>query len=196
MAGRWLTKLSQAALSLLTTACQSQHQLHEADLLFHVTRQSNPITDVTPDMIDHVAIVLSRDSVIEAVPRRGVTLTPLDSLRRQEGYYIIGRVRRADATLSLLNARSLLGRRYDALYLPDNADIYCSELVEMSLTDSYGRRLFHPVPMSFHDASGRTTDYWTRFYRRHGMAVPEGRPGTNPAELSRRPQVRIIGRLR
>ena len=79
-------------LSLLLTSCAT---LHTGDLLFHVTERGNAITDVTPGMIDHVAIVLSRDSVIEAVGR-GVVTTPLDSLRHQSGYYIIGRVRQAD----------------------------------------------------------------------------------------------------
>lgn len=168
------------------------------DLLFHVTPTANQITDVTQGIdalhIDHVAIVLSPDSVIEAVGR-GVVTTPLDSLRRQAGYYLIGRVRRADATLSLLNARTFLGRRYDWLYLPDNDDIYCSELVQFSFVNYSGQQLFGPVPMSFHDASGRITDYWKQFYRKHGMDVPEGWPGTNPGELSRRPEVRIVGRL-
>jgi hypothetical protein len=27
------------------------------------------------------------------------------------------------------------------------------------------------------------------------MAVPEGEPGTNPGDLSRRPQVTVIGKL-
>ena len=41
--------------------------LRPADLLFHVSEVENAITAVTPAMIDHVAIVVSRDSVIEAV---------------------------------------------------------------------------------------------------------------------------------
>ena len=182
-------------LLLLLTSCQTQ-RLREGYLLFHVTQQGNAITEVTPAMIDHVAIVLSEDSVIEAVPRRGVTTTPLDSLRRQEGYYIIGRVRNADATLTIHNARRYLGRDYDVLYLPDNEDIYCSELVQYSFTDSYGRWLINSVPMSFHDQTGRITDYWTQFYARRGLEVPEGQPGTNPAELSQRKEVKILGRLR
>ena len=170
-------------------------RLKPADLLFHVTETANQITDVTPDMIDHVAIVISEDSVIEA-KHRGVVTTPMDSLRQQEGYYIIGRVRKADRRRSLANARQYLGRRYDFVFLPDNDDIYCSELVQLSLVDKRGQPLFTTIPMSFHDATGRITDYWTQFYARRGMAVPEGQPGTNPAELSKRKAVKIIGRLR
>ena len=189
-------RIACTALCVLVLGTACAQKLRRGDLLFHVTTQANAITDVTPDMIDHVAIVLSQDSVIEAIPRQGVTTTPLDSLRRQEGYYIIGRVRKADPTLSLLNARHYLGRPYDPFYLACNEAIYCSELVQFSYTDSHGRWLFAPIPMSFHDQSGRITNYWTQFYARHGMTVPEGQPGTNPAELSKRKIIKIIGRLK
>ena len=177
---------------MLLASCQS---LSTGDLLFHVVAKGNAITDVTPGMIDHVAIVICKDSVIEAVGR-GVKTTPLDSLRRQEGYYIIGRVHRADPTRSIANARQYLGRPYDRLYLPDNDAIYCSELVQLSMVDCQGERLFTTVPMSFHDATGHITDYWIQFYAQRGMAVPEGWPGSNPGELSQRSEVHIKGRLR
>lgn len=179
-------------LVIFLTSCSG---LHTGDLLFHVVEKGNAITEVTPGMIDHVAIVISKDSVIEAVGA-GVKTTPLDSLRQQEGYYIIGKVRRADPTLSVMNARYYLGRPYDRLYLPDNEAIYCSELVQFSMVDNEGYRLLSPIPMSFHDASGNITSYWQQFYERHNMEVPEGWPGSNPGELSQRREVRIKGRLR
>lgn len=181
------------ALCLAYTSCQTQ-RLSTADLLFHVTPQSNAITDVTPGMIDHVAIVLHTDSVIEAVGR-GVVITPIDSLRQQPGYYLVGRVKGVHRPASIAHARTYLGRPYDYLYLSDNEAIYCSELVQFSFVDKQGRRLFTPIPMSFHDATGQITDYWLNFYKERGMDVPEGQPGTNPGELSQRPQIRIVGRL-
>ena len=177
---------------ILLASCSS---IRTGDLLFHVVEQGNAITDVTPGMIDHVAIVLSKDSVIEAVGA-GVKTTPLDSLRQQEGYYIIGRVRHADPTRSVINARNYLGRPYDRFYLPDNEAIYCSEFVQFSIVDRHGNRLLQPVPMSFHDASGNITPYWQQFYQLHNMEVPENKPGSNPGELSQRHEIRIIGRLK
>jgi len=193
MARRWSINII-IGIGLALSSCQT-YSLQESDLLFHVTEQGNAITDVTPAMIDHVAIVLSCDSVIEAVGR-GVVTTPLDSLRRQNGYYIIGRVRKADHRQTVANARHYLGRPYDDLYLPDNDAIYCSELVQFSFVDKAGTLLFSPIPMSFHDSTGRITEYWTQFYAQRGMAVPEGQPGTNPAELSKRKNIKIVGRLR
>ena len=169
--------------------------LHTGDLLFHVVSQGNAITDVTPGMIDHVAIVMSPDSVIEAVGK-GVKTTPIDSLRQQDGYYLMARVKGADSKQSLRNALQYLGRPYDRLYLPENDAIYCSELVQFSFVDKHGKRLFAPIPMSFHDASGHITDYWIQFYAKHNMEVPEGELGTNPGELSQRREIRIKGRLR
>ena len=180
------------ALLFLCSSCQT---LKTGDLLFHVAESGNAITDVTPGMIDHVAIYLGNDSAVEAVGR-GVVITPLDSLRQQKGHYMIGRVSYLNAKASIEQALSYVGRSYDWLYLPDNDDIYCSELVLLSYTDREGKQLFAPIPMSFHNASGRITDYWKEFYARHQMEVPEGLPGSNPAELSQRPIVHIKGRLK
>lgn len=165
------------------------------DLLFHVADKGNAITDVTPGMIDHVAIIITKDSVIEAV-NRGVKTTPIDSLRQQEGFYLIGKVIGADRKASIVQARQYLGRPYDHLFLKDNEEIYCSELVQFAFVDAQGKHVFEAIPMSFHDATGNITDYWKAFYEKKGLTVPEGQPGTNPSELSQRENVKITGRLR
>jgi hypothetical protein len=181
-----------AVCCLAMVSCQTYRA---GDLLFHVASKGNAITDVTPGMIDHVAIVVSKDSVIEAVGR-GVKTTPIDSLRRQEGYYLIGKVIGADRKASINQARQYIGRAYDPLFLKDNEDIYCSELVQFSFVDNQGKTIFTPIPMSFHDATGNITEYWKTFYEKRGLDVPEGEPGTNPSELSQRENVKITGRLR
>lgn len=178
-----------ALLFCCLAACSS---LREGDLLFHVASQGNNITDVTPGMTDHVAICLGGDSVVEAIPGKGVVVTPLgEVLHREEGYYVKGRVKKADAKQSVAHARRYLGLPYDSLFLPGNDAIYCSELVQLSMVDKRGKPLLQPVPMSFHDASGRITDYWTKFYERFGLPVPEGQPGTNPGELQQRRNVKV-----
>jgi len=182
-----------AGLFATMTSCQSHLYLLKADLLFHVTTENNAITDVTPGMIDHVAIYMGNKHVIEAVGR-GVVITPLDSLRQQPGYYLVGRTK-AHSKHSIKNAKDYLGRNYDYLYLPDNDDIYCSELVQFSYVDRKGRKLFTPIPMSFHDSTGKITQYWKDFYQKRGLQVPEGLPGTNPGELSQRPNVILLGKL-
>lgn len=61
--------------------------------------------------------------------------------------------------------------------------------------DSASEAVFSTIPMSFHDSTGRVTEFWTKFYAARGLTVPEGEPGTNPGQLSRDPNVRILGRL-
>jgi len=182
------------SLCLTFTACSS---LRVGDLLFHVVEEANAITVVTPDAIDHVAIYAGNGIVIEAIPNEGVTTTPLDRvLLREDGNYVWGRVRGADTRRSVELARKYIGLPYDSLFLPTSDAIYCSELVQLAFVGREGKRLFAPIPMSFHDATGRITDYWTSFYRQRGMDVPEGQPGTNPAELSKRVIVKMKGTVK
>ena len=148
--------------------------------------------------IDHVAIVhhIGGDDgplyVIEA-KKPVVCLTSIDAFYRENPHALVGRVG-ADVDIRKSVRRCLMqvGKPYDDLYLPGDSAIYCSELVQLNYVDSQGALIFDPVPMSFHDATGQVTDYWLKFYAERGMTVPEGAPGSNPGELSLRPQVTIV----
>ena len=101
MERKWFIDIIIAiVIGLVATSCQT-YSLKSGDLLFHVVSQGNAITDVTPGMIDHVAIVMSPDSVIEAVGK-GVKTTPIDSLRQQDGHYLVGRVKGIDSKQSIV----------------------------------------------------------------------------------------------
>ena len=180
-------------------------QLHEGDLLFACSDSANAITAVTSGIdelpIDHVGVVhrIGGENgplyVIEAV-KPVVCLTPIDTFLCQNGAVIVGRVNvDLDVRRSVKSCLLMVGRPYDDLYLPGDSALYCSELVQRCFVNSEGELVFNTVPMSFHDATGQVTDYWKEFYSSRGMAVPEGEPGTNPGELSRRPQVTVIGKL-
>ena len=92
---------------------------------------------------------------------------------------------------TLHRAEALLGRPYDHFFLSDNTAIYCSELVEQTYTHVNGRKVFGTIPMTFTAEDGNILPYWQTFYAKHGMSVPEGQPGTNPGELSRRKDIKI-----
>lgn len=174
-------------------------QLKDGDLIFHIASQPNAITDVTQSdndyPIDHVAIYFHHEgkpAVVQST-HRGTVITPLDSVLMKEERFVVGRIKgHFHRQNSINNALQYLGRAYDHLFLPDNDEIYCSELVQLSYVDRKGNLIFQTVPMSFHDASGAVTPYWMQFYSQHDMEVPEGKPGTNPAELSRRKQIKLI----
>ena len=180
-------------------------QLCEGDLLFCCSESPNAITDVTSGanglLIDHVAVVhrIGGDDgllyVIEA-KKPVVCLTSIDDFWRENPQVLQGRVNvEMDVFKSVRGCLKMVGRPYDDLFLPGDSALYCSELVQLFYINTRGVQIFEPVPMSFHDASGQVTEYWKEFYAERGMAVPEDAPGSNPAELSRRPQVTIVSKI-
>ena len=196
------TRILTFLIALFTAVTLAGQVLQEGDLLFCCPDSSNAITDVTQGArgmkIDHVAIVhrIGGDDgplyVIEA-KKPAVCLTSIDAFYRENPHALVGRVG-ADVDIHKSVRRCLMqvGKPYDDLYLPGDSAIYCSELVQLNYVDSQGALIFDPVPMSFHDATGQVTDYWLKFYAERGMTVPEGAPGSNPGELSLRPQVTIV----
>ena len=179
-------------------------RLQEGDLLFCCPDTANAITAVTSGVeglpIDHVAVVHrigGEDGilfVIEAV-KPMVCLTPIDTFVNENGPVLVARVKAdLDVKSSVKRCLAMVGKPYDDLYLPGDSAVYCSELVQMCYVTRAGQPVFGTIPMSFHDATGQVTRYWTDFYSGRGMEVPEGLPGTNPGELSRSPQVTIVGK--
>ena len=206
MVSHGIKRLAFIALMTLSCALPSQGQdcdwLLEGDLIFCCSDSANAITDVTRGFdllpIDHVAIVhrIGGDDgplyVIEAI-KPAVCLTPIRDFVQANSRMIVGRVvADVDVAQSVRRCLLMVGKPYDDLYLPGDSAIYCSELVQLNYVDSQGVLIFDPVPMSFHDATGQVTDYWLKFYAERGMTVPEGAPGSNPGELSQRPQVTIV----
>ena len=189
----------------LTTVGQSVKDLREGDLLFCCTDTANAITAVTSGVedlpIDHVAVFHRIGGeegipyVIEAI-KPAVRLTPIDIFLCNNPHVVVGRVKvDFDLPQSVRRCLAMVGKPYDDLYLPGDSAIYCSELVQLNFRSVSNQPVFEPVPMSFHDETGRVTDYWQDFYAQRGMTVPEGAPGTNPGELSRRQEVNIIGKI-
>lgn len=196
------------ALALVVQAQQvfTVDSLQEGDLLFVCDTKGNAITKVTKGIngaaVDHVGIAVQKDGqwqVLEAI-HKGVVLTPLEKFIRENDTFshhhssiLHGRVTgNVDIPASIRNAMSYLGKPYDFYFMPDDKEIYCSELVQKSYVDHFGHLVFQPIPMSFHDRKGHILRYWKKYYRRGGKTVPESKPGSNPGELSRNNRVRIF----
>lgn len=183
--------------------------LRTADLLFVLNLKGNAITEVTQGVhampIDHVGIVLRSATglfVMEAVPGAGVTLTPLSLFVNQNEpssampSILVGRPRKKiDMRRMMAKWQAYRGLPYDSLYMPDDREMYCSELVQKMLLDADGQPIYPTIPMSFHNKYGKITRYWKRFYHQRGLEVPEGKPGTNPGQLSRDANTLILGML-
>lgn len=174
--------------------------LCEGDLLFCAKEASNPITEVTQGVsgmkIDHVAIVhkqTNKTYALEAI-HKGVTLTPMDSFMARREMVVAARLcDTLGVAQSVERALSFLGRPYDFNFMPSDSAFYCSELVQKNYRYSDGQLVFKPIAMSFHDKTGKITDYWKEYYGRQGLTVPEGEPGSNPGDLSRSKAIQILG---
>ena len=202
------TRQMKHLILILLLACalsvDAQQQVLEGDLLFAYSSTSGKaisdatVHDSTALPIYHVAIATWVDGkpyALEAIDE-GVVLTPYDKFCERtmsKGGLLVGRLKdRSGVDQSVSNAMEHLGKPYDDLYMIDTQEIYCSELVQLSYVNGKGQRLFPLINMSFHDANGRILDYWREHYAKHGMAVPEGALGTNPAQIASDPAVEII----
>lgn len=198
----FITALLFSLLAINVSAQQKAH-IHNGDLLFAVANGANAITQSTArhgmPQVDHVAIAYTdgaRLCVIDATPQHGVAVRSIDDFTKENTNYIVGEVEGADITASIGNALKYVGLPYDSLFEAHDSAFYCSELVQKSFVDSIGRRIFTTIPMSFHDSTGQVLPFWTDFYQRHGRKVPEGAPGTNPAQIATSRKVTIRTTMR
>ena len=150
----------------------------------------------------HVAIAeVKADSIwiIDATIRHGVDRHPLDTFLTdftlKDGSFpefIVKRVGGVDADAAVERAKTFCGRAYDIHFLPDNDDLYCSELVQKCYLDASGGQVFASAPMNFKAPDGTMPPYWEWLFGLLGMEVPQGAPGTNPQDMSASPLLQTV----
>lgn len=199
---RGIYRVLFCAVLLCCGAVQAQtmaDSLRSGDLLFvrDMGGMGQAVSEATGEYT-HVALV-ERDGdslfVIDATPDLGVARRPLTTdnwpLTTIDVYRLSVPFDTADV---LRRAHALLGCPYDSTFLPSNNAYYCSELIQAVFIID-GELMFHSSPMNWRDAKGRMPRYWRRHFKRLGMKVPEGVPGTNPTGLARSPILRILRKL-
>ena len=193
---------------LMVISCgQKQDCLQNGDLIFvglptgYATDSGSmdaAISSATGEVgalnLTHVAIAeVNADSIwiIDATVSRGVDRHPLDTFLRDftlpDGSYpefIVKRVKGIDADAAVERAKSFCDRAYDLRFLPENEDLYCSELVQKSYLDFNGKPVFKSEPMNFMAPDGTVPPYWKESFEGLGMDIPQGVPGTNPQKMS------------
>jgi len=194
-------------LSLALCCSQRPERLQNGDLIFvglpmdyHAEHGSmdEAITSATGEEgvlnLIHVAIAeVKADSIwiIDATIAHGVDRHPLDTFLKdftlRDGSYpqfLIKRVKGVDADAAVERAKAFCGRAYDVSFLPDNEDLYCTELVQRSYLDAAGEPVFESTPMNFKAPDGTMPPYWEWLFGKLGMTVPQDLPGTNPQMMS------------
>lgn len=200
------------SLLVCTTNIFAQFNLQSGDLLFQVGKSStlsNAITEVTSgaDSVTytHVGIVSIENGeifVIEATTpkvRKTTIDTFLNDARKFNGKPIVAAARLNSKYFdiipqSIANAEKYIGKPYDYVYNPDNDEYYCSELVYLAYKNKNGKPIFKAKKMSFSDEKGKITTAWIEHFRKYKSPVPEGRKGTNPADMSKSKEITILYR--
>ena len=198
-----MRKVLLLGMLLLLAAC-TRVRLQEGDLIFQANDPggfTGAIENVTGGVWSHVGIIDVRPegiSVLEATTERGVVRTSLDDFLASSAHDAQGRPLVKVFRLSVPDAARLgrtavrraetwLGRPYDFAFAEGMEAVYCSELVHASFLQDDGTPVFSARPMIFKGPEGETDPYWTAYYARLGVPIPEGEPGTNPNDLSRDP---------
>ncbi len=209
---RFLTVLPVLALLGCHTA-DKPFELQSGDLLFSVGSGNsellraiqNSTTEKEEIPFSHVGIVSVEEDdifIIEATAPEGVIRSTLDDFLGEaatpEGKKLVavGRLHREwqySIPEALEAASTYLGKEYDYLYDESNDAYYCSELVRKVFIDSAGTPLFEPLAMSFKNKeTGDTEPFWKEHFETRHSSVPEGEPGTNPADMARSAIIRIV----
>lgn len=184
-------------------------QLQPGDLLFVSASQaglSGAINDATarPGQIsyDHVGLVAGHGEVAEVLhaDQLGSRAQPLAEFlqqaqdkQRQVDAYRLREVHDGVIADGIATARGLLGKPYNATYVPNEDSLYCSDLVERAFR-AHG--IFALQPMNFRNPrTGVIAQWWVDFYAGHGMAVPQDVPGSNPNDMARSPALDLLGEV-
>ena len=156
--------------------------------------------------LSHIGIVTKDSSgkifVLEAV-LAGVSLTPLFEFlarsydNQNHPKVLVGRLKpkyRHQILPALKEAQKLIGKPYDNFFDIENDAYYCSEVIYKAfLKSTDNQSLFKLQPMTFVDPrTGGTFPIWQEYFAELGVAIPEGKLGINPGEISRSKAIDII----
>jgi hypothetical protein len=186
----------------------AQQSLKQGDFLFQ-NIDCGPLCDAIEQVtfgrdslkFSHIGLIyIKQDSVyvIEAIGK-SVTLTPyLQFKNRTQNPLYLGRVIPYYSGLidgAILFAINQIGVPYDEAFLYNNQKYYCSELIYDAFKTSNQNQVFFELePMTF--KTPNSNDYfkeWVDYYKKLNIEIPEGKPGINPAGISRSNKINWIG---
>ena len=195
---------------LIVSLCGSAtaYSPRPGDLLFQdiqcqgICKAINAVTHDKHAMpINHVAMLISRDTVIEA-EGNNVQRTKLRKFlqrsRDKAGrpLVIVGRLKPQYRKLiprAVHSALSWQGRPYNYTFAYRNnfKSFYCSQLIYDAFMLAAKKPFFKLTKMTFKQ-DGQTLAAWQRYFQHLQTPIPEGQPGSNPALLARSNKIKII----
>lgn len=198
--------------AITVTASDPIDMLREGDILFQASAPSefsDAILSATArDTLNFThtgifALVDGRPSVIEAVPSKGVTVTPAEEFVRESTVILAMRLDAPDDTAlartAAREALKLAGRPYDKRFAEGDSTVYCSELVQLAYRRAAGdintEDIFPSVAMNFRAPDGSMPDYWIEHFKQEGCPIPQGTPGTNPNSIAASPRLTEVFRI-
>ena len=181
------------AIELVTTGFENGNFSHiglvvEIGDLFCLNPEYNQITDGAKSNI----------RILESLPG-GVITTRIDSFLMRSSdnnnnpKVIVGRLKdeyRNTIPKAIEFANKQIGVDYDEIFLLDNGQYYCSELIyEAFAKDS----IFQLKPMTFlHPKSGDTLQTWVEYYLELEEEIPQNKLGINPGGMTLSDKIEIV----
>ena len=163
--------------------------LQNGDLLFTVgqSEMAAAIRTATGSY-SHVGIFFDGE-IYHATQDKGVTHQPLSQFSEEEAIYHVFAYPEIDAASVFKEAKSHLGKSYNASFCAESEGFYCSEYIAQILP------IFETIPMQFGDEENLISNFWQVYYEDLGLAVPIGQPGTNPSQLAQSAKLIFKGEL-
>ncbi len=193
----------------LYTSCaekKADEALREGDLIFQELDcgpMCTAIETVTEGVngrdFSHCAMVIEEhDSlkVIEAIGA-GVQITSMSDFLQRSNKVLAARLKTSDKGVisrAVKYSKTLLGKPYDYVFLLNNDQYYCSELLYESFkVANHGKPVFELEPMTFVDPKTKTYyPVWVDYYHALHIRIPEGKPGLNPGSISRSEKLELL----
>ncbi len=95
---------------------------------------------------------------------------------------------------AIIQAKAMLGKPYNFSYILDENAHYCSDFIERAFRAD---AVFEHIPMNFKNpTTHQIDDFWTEFYKKQQLEVPQDKPGTNPNQLAASEKLQRMGYLR
>ena len=163
--------------------------LQNGDLLFTVgqSEMAAAIRTATGSY-SHVGIFFDGE-IYNATLEKGVAHQPLSQLLEEGDMYHVFAYPEIDAASVFKEAKSHLGKPYNASFCAESEGFYCSEYIAQILP------IFETIPMQFGDEENLISNFWQVYYEDLGLAVPIGQPGTNPSQLAQSAKLIYKGEL-